>query len=279
MIDSKNLLSDRLNITPYKSADSENIEVDNFAIRALKSSTCRLIVGLGFAGCIKKITESYCPTLYNITVAALTALHIYSNSKQLIYEVTLAYPVIRSRLDSTWDWYHQVIPPEEERGGVYLGALPLKNLGHHKMLKKFAILSLVEDHEMSSQTPWSDPVTPADWTKLGTTHIQISTEDFHPVSIANIWEAVLWIEEQVSEGKNVYVHCKAGRSRSSTVVIAYLLYQRKKAGNLSSKTKSETDNVISFVRKIRPRIILFKTDCANIEEYCRSLQKSIILCD
>lgn len=50
-------------------------------------------------------------------------------------------------------------------------------------------------------------------------------EDEDPYPCESIWECVLWIDEKIGEGKNVFVHCIQGNSRSASMVIAYLHYQ------------------------------------------------------
>ncbi len=49
--------------------------------------------------------------------------------------------------------------------------------------------------------------------------------DVQPFSLERIWECVQWIEQQISRGDRVLVHCAEGNSRSVSVVIAYLHYK------------------------------------------------------
>jgi protein phosphatase len=50
-------------------------------------------------------------------------------------------------------------------------------------------------------------------------------------------EAVAFIDEQVGRGEVVYVHCKAGYSRSAAVVAAYLIHTGRAATAAAAVTK------------------------------------------
>ncbi|MEE8074059.1 MAG: dual specificity protein phosphatase family protein [Candidatus Binatia bacterium] len=49
--------------------------------------------------------------------------------------------------------------------------------------------------------------------------------DVQPFPLERIWECVQWIDQRISLGQRVLVHCAEGNSRSVSVVIAYLLYK------------------------------------------------------
>jgi len=51
------------------------------------------------------------------------------------------------------------------------------------------------------------------------------TLDFHPVELYDLVESVLFIDEVVSSGGRVLVHCAGGVGRSSVVTTGYLLYR------------------------------------------------------
>ncbi len=66
------------------------------------------------------------------------------------------------------------------------------------------------------------------------------------------------------EKEVIYVHCKAGRGRSATIVVAYLL----KYGT-EGQTFKNFDEAYGFVKKIRPQINLNKNQQSTILEYWR----------
>ncbi|MFQ5903982.1 MAG: dual specificity protein phosphatase family protein [Candidatus Binatia bacterium] len=49
--------------------------------------------------------------------------------------------------------------------------------------------------------------------------------DVQPFPLQEIWECVRWVDQQISRGHRVLVHCAEGNSRSVSVVMAYLLYK------------------------------------------------------
>ena len=53
--------------------------------------------------------------------------------------------------------------------------------------------------------------------------LRVPTVDFTHPSLENVIRAVDFIEEQTRDGGTVYVHCKAGRARSATVAMCWLI--------------------------------------------------------
>ena len=63
----------------------------------------------------------------------------------------------------------------------------------------------------------------AAYRQAGIEQLRIPTIDFTPPSLDNVEKGVMFMRQQVANGRNVYVHCKAGRARSGTVVLCYLI--------------------------------------------------------
>lgn len=64
----------------------------------------------------------------------------------------------------------------------------------------------------------------------GIEQLRLPTVDFTPPSLESVERGVEFIEDQVRRGKRVYVHCKAGRARSGTVVLCWLVASRGLTG-------------------------------------------------
>ena len=62
-----------------------------------------------------------------------------------------------------------------------------------------------------------------EWAKLGVQRHWFSTIDFQPPSLPAIWSGVRVIDECGRKKESVYVHCKAGKGRSTIVVACYLM--------------------------------------------------------
>jgi len=65
-------------------------------------------------------------------------------------------------------------------------------------------------------------------------------------SLVDINQAVDFIHRNASSGKVTYIHCKAGRGRSTTIVLCYLVKYKK--------MKPET--AFEYVRSKRARVLL-----------------------
>lgn len=62
------------------------------------------------------------------------------------------------------------------------------------------------------------------WNSLSVEFLQLSTPDiFKAPSQDKLRQGVEFIERHQAKGNSVYVHCKAGRTRSATLVGCYLM--------------------------------------------------------
>ena len=110
---------------------------------------------------------------------------------------------------------------------IILGALPLHNSNHLELLKREnvgAVLSLNEDFEING-TIYFKPITKQDWQDNGITFMQIQVEDNKCANVDDLCKCVLYIAENVKCNKKIYIHCKAGRGRSASVVLCYMLWK------------------------------------------------------
>lgn len=79
----------------------------------------------------------------------------------------------------------------------------------------------------------------------GIEQIYLPTVDFCAPSLTHVETAVDFIQRHQANQGRVFVHCKAGRGRSATVVICYLIQQH----NLSPQDAQQT------LKERRPRVI------------------------
>jgi protein-tyrosine phosphatase len=181
--------------------------------------------------------------------------------KQLFYEISLAYNFINHIISpEKWPVYNKITD------NLFLGRLPLKNRDDHRIMidqeNIGAVLSVVEYFENHSLGILSDPVVPEDWATLGIDHRQIETPDFCPLSVQNIERGVNFIEEEIKKGKKVYVHCKAGRSRSAAIIVSYLI---------KSKQFNTVEEAINYVKEKRSLISLKQSKIDSIKEYAKTI--------
>lgn len=77
------------------------------------------------------------------------------------------------------------------------------------------------------------------------TYMQLSISDIPILKIITYFvESIQFIDEAISNGKNVLVHCLGGISRSATIVIAYVMIKKRKS----------FEEALKFVKKQRPKV-------------------------
>lgn len=128
---------------------------------------------------------------------------------RLLFHPTLWWNLILNRILAKqrrwWDWVDD---------DVLLGALPFP---HHVLeLKALGIGAVI-----NTCVEYCGPVE--HYKTAGIEVLSLPTVDFTAPSIEHIREGVRFIRDQVARGRKVYVHCKAGRGRSATVVMCYLV--------------------------------------------------------
>jgi atypical dual specificity phosphatase len=66
----------------------------------------------------------------------------------------------------------------------------------------------------------------AEYERLGMTQLRIPTTDFTHPSLPDVRKAVDFVHRHVENGDKVYIHCKAGRARSATIALCWLVRDR-----------------------------------------------------
>lgn len=162
--------------------------------------------------------------------------------KPLLYELAIMANLVKNVFsqffNKSYSYYHEILP------NLYLGALPVKSLKHEKViaekLQLKAVLSIVEEFEITTPTFLSNPVNRKDWIDLGINHKVISVVDHTPLSLKDMHESADFIHKN----KRVYVHCKSGMGRGPSAIIAYLIKYK-------GYTFKSAHSLIEEVRHIR----------------------------
>ncbi|XP_031474012.1 phosphatidylglycerophosphate phosphatase PTPMT2-like isoform X2 [Nymphaea colorata] len=130
-----------------------------------------------------------------------------------LFYPTLFYNVVRNKIQAEFRWWDEV----DEF--LLLGAVPFpKDVPRLKELGVGGVITLNEPYETLVPTSL--------YKDHGIKHLEIPTRDYlFAPSYANICRAVDFIHNYASCGMTTYVHCKAGRGRSTTVVLCYLAVQ------------------------------------------------------
>jgi|GEM_PF-1646865 len=150
--------------------------------------------------------------------------------------------------------------------GVYLSGLPIKNFVDYSKCNPKAVLAVVEEFELTTETFFSAPMTQTDWQKLGVFNYNcIPVEDLTAISIQHLDQAADFIN---THKEGVIVHCKAGRGRSAMSVIAYLM--KHKHYDLEKATDT--------VKEKRPHISIKPWQMDSLKTYENSLKTPPIEC-
>jgi atypical dual specificity phosphatase len=133
---------------------------------------------------------------------------------KMTFYPTLAYNVFLERLKFR-DWYNRV----DET--VVLGALPFRET-MAKLIdeeKVKGVVSMNEDFELKY---WV--LNQEEYRQKDIQFLQLNTADiFHAPTQDKLRRGVEFIQQFEGTGNSVYVHCKAGRTRSATLVGCYLM--------------------------------------------------------
>jgi len=158
---------------------------------------------------------------------------------------------------------------------VILGAIPFRsntlaeNLGMNMTTKQMVeqegvggVVSMNEDYELKLFGLQGE-----DWNKLGVSRfLQLETRDiFSAPSQDKLRTGVRFLREfrDCERGESVYVHCKAGRTRSATLVGCYLMEVHR----------CNPEEAVQRMRSVRPHILLHKPQWDALREYYNNMEK------
>ncbi|KAG6554723.1 hypothetical protein Mapa_003742 [Marchantia paleacea] len=171
---------------------------------------------------------------------------------RVLFYPTLLYNVVRNKLQSEFRWWDQI------HQYLLLGAVPFP--GDVPRLKSQGVRGVVTLNES-----YETLVPTSLYQKHGIDHLVIPTRDYlFAPSLGDIRRAVAFIHGHVQRGETTYVHCKAGRGRSTTVVLCYLVEHQ-------GMTPMDA---FQYVRARRPRVLLATAQWQAVQEYSKQVGSS-----
>jgi len=168
---------------------------------------------------------------------------------------TLAYNVAMEKIGSR-AWWNRI----DQR--VVLGALPFRGRNAQQIVDQEqvkGVVSMNEDYELKSFSNLGPQ-----WASLGVKFLQLPTTDmFTSPDLKQLKQGVEFIRDISSEAPSasVYVHCKAGRTRSATLVGCYLM---EEYGHTPEKA-------VEFMQEKRPHIWLGSKQWQALRDYHQQL--------
>jgi atypical dual specificity phosphatase len=126
----------------------------------------------------------------------------------ILFYPTLWWNVLLCRVFHWRRWWDRI------DDGLLLGALPFeKDVPQLQALGVGAVLNVCGEA--------AGPVEA--YRRAGIEQLRLAAVDFLPPSLEVVREGVEFMRRQVCAGRKVYVHCKAGRGRSATIALCYLI--------------------------------------------------------
>ncbi|KAJ0594945.1 putative phosphoric monoester hydrolase [Helianthus annuus] len=169
-----------------------------------------------------------------VVVSDAKRVLVGAGARALFYP-TLLYNVVRNKIQTEFRWWDRVDQ------FVLLGAVPFPtDVLHLKELGVCGVVTLNESYETLVPTSL--------YHAHGIDHLVIPTRDYlFAPSNDDICKAVKFIHENASVGKATYVHCKAGRGRSTTIVLCYLAWVMSALDFIKSDDTSDAHGIDHLV--------------------------------
>ena len=138
---------------------------------------------------------------------------------------------------------------------VWLGAAPFaRDVPHLRDAGVRAVINLCEEYR--------GPVKA--YEHAGIQQLRIPLVDYTSPDLSQVDECVAFMDRYVSQGDIVYVHCKAGRGRSATVVLCWLM---------ASHGMTPEDAAALLLSK-RPQILRHLSQRRVVQEFWQRRQRA-----
>ncbi|XP_065145576.1 phosphatidylglycerophosphatase and protein-tyrosine phosphatase 1 [Paramisgurnus dabryanus] len=171
---------------------------------------------------------------------------------RILFYPTLAYNVVMEKISSR-QWFNRVDQT------VILGALPFKSMTE-ELVQKEKVRGVITMNEEFETKYFCNSAE--EWQDAGVEQIRLSTVDLVGVpSLEYIHQGVEFALRHREQGTSVYIHCKAGRSRSATIAAAYLI-------RLHGCTPEEAYKMLV---SIRPHVLIHSGQLDMLQKYYKEV--------
>ena len=131
---------------------------------------------------------------------------------KVVFYPTLLWNFTLGRILKVRNWWDRIDPH------VIVGALPFaRDVDRMHSAGVRAVVNTCEEY----------PGPVREYERVGIEQFHMPTTDFTHPSLDDVSRAVEFVQEHAAAGETVYIHCKAGRARSATVAICWLIKYRQ----------------------------------------------------
>lgn len=175
------------------------------------------------------------------TVSATPLRRAYA---RLVFYPTLLWNCLLGRWLKVRRWWDPIDPQ------VYVGGYPFPQ--DARKLHALGVRAVVNTCE-----EYGGPMK--EYERLGITQLRIPTTDFTHPALPDVRLAVNFIQRHVDRGEKVYIHCKAGRARSATVALCWLIQERGLTANQAQSRLLAARPHVHPNLHLRPVVTEFET--------------------
>ncbi|MDP2434969.1 MAG: dual specificity protein phosphatase family protein, partial [archaeon] len=174
-------------------------------------------------------------------------LNLMSRPVRRLFSRAVSFPIalvnrLLSALGIGGPWWSQITDE------IYLGAMPFLP-GDVELLHQLGVRYVVNTCD-----EWRSPVDTYDY--FGIQHLYIPVIDASPPTMGDIVRAIDFLDRADPQAK-IFIHCRAGRGRSTTILMCYLMHRNK-------WSRTQTQDIIAAHRQIssnvcnRPIVVQFE---------------------
>jgi len=209
------------------------------------------IIKLSYPECqYKIITETECLSTYPEYFSNLSNESSNTSSNASSLTITPHYTI-----QSMFDNNISIILPNKLYLTNYIGASNLEELQTNKITHIINITDIIENYFENHFK-----------------YLKISIPDSHNITITDYFPTTFeFIDNAINNGGRVLVHCFAGKSRSASIIIGYLMKQEKI--NFEGETPltptplQAFENALQIVQRIRPCVEPNLAFCTQLCQY------------
>lgn len=164
------------------------------------------------------------------------------------------------------NWHEFDLLTGTENNGIYLGCLPHKQI-LREIARRFSlvpgdrkglIVACVDYFELAGSGTFTEVATPSEFAEHNIDHHQLIMHDFNGGNGINhklVLETLAKIKEYRDQQLPVYIHCKAGRSRSGLVAVLAVMQEMRSSDIIEIKQQGAQITLVhDHIKRLRKQL-------------------------